>query len=498
MKKSKLLMAVLCAAAVLTAGSVAGCGQQEEPVSMDETQELNWFSDLSWWSPKTWDVDSASGTGKITEKTGVKIRYSIPDDNADTRLSLMMINGNMPDIISVSDEQMIRHLINSEAVWNMQELLEEYLPDSHLLTDYPEDVKNTLIARDGDWYGLASDLHSEDNATVYGELSEFYQEIQEKGQSIGIIWNKMLLKRLGYEADELQTEEMVLQIFQEVKEREVTVNAEAVIPLLIDGKRYTETTLPFLEDTFGASYLDETGNYRERIATDQGRHALKFLNTLFRLDYADYQQTIMTAYNVKRTLNSGQVLCFIGDIENSGINPDEWVSSGAIFSADGSEPFIGKTTQVSCGTATTFVSKNCKNPAAVAGFLDYMTTEEGMNAYLEKSESWWPLRNEDWYYSVLDDGDEKMISWKEILCKYYDTPGMREYDKDGLGIMTETGELRDIQAQIRDSFSQGVNTALWAETDEEFEAAWKELLEDMEEAGLSKLEAARTERIHQK
>ena len=66
----------------------------------------------------------------------------------------MMINGNMPDILSVSDEQMIRHLITSDAVWNLDELLQQYLPDSHLLVDYPKDLKTLLMERDGGWYGL--------------------------------------------------------------------------------------------------------------------------------------------------------------------------------------------------------------------------------------------------------------------------------------------------------------------------------------------------------
>lgn len=66
------------------------------------------------------------------------------------------------------------------------------------------------------------------------------------------------------------------------------------------------------------------GAYQERISTKEGCHALEFLNKLFRLGYAEHQQTILTAYNIKRRLNSGQVLCFIGDVEHSGINPEEW------------------------------------------------------------------------------------------------------------------------------------------------------------------------------
>ena len=103
--------------------SLSGCRKSEDDYQAEHSEELTWFSDLSWWSPGNWDADPKSGTGEITEKTGVEIRYLIPEDNGDTRLSLMMINGNMPDILSVSDEQMIRHLITSDAVWNLDAVI---------------------------------------------------------------------------------------------------------------------------------------------------------------------------------------------------------------------------------------------------------------------------------------------------------------------------------------------------------------------------------------
>ena len=133
--------AVYAGAALFLGLSLSGCRKSEDSYQAEHSEELTWFSDLSWWSPGNWDADPKSGTGEITEKTGVEIRYLIPEDNGDTRLSLMMINGNMPDILSVSDEQMIRHLITSDAVWNLDELLQQYLPDSHLLVDYPKDLK---------------------------------------------------------------------------------------------------------------------------------------------------------------------------------------------------------------------------------------------------------------------------------------------------------------------------------------------------------------------
>lgn len=493
MKKKYLFQTI---GSILLFGCVVlGCGKSNEENLVESIQELSWFCDLPWWDPQNWNIDFETGTGKITEKTGVQIRYMIPEDNGDTRLSLMLINGNMSDIFSVSNEQMIRHLIQSDAVWNLEELFKEYLPESHLLNDYPEDLKNLLIERDGGWYGLVGDMHSVDNQENYGEISEFYQEFREKKQNLGIIWNKVLLKRLGYTVEDLQTEKQILDVFQVVKEHEITVNTEKVIPVLVDGINYSSTTLQFLGDTFGANCITEDGSYCSWITTKQGYHALEFLNKLFRLGYADHQQTIMKVYNVKRTLNSGQVLCFIGDIENCGINPDEWISSGAIFSEYGDTPRVGVDQGISIGKVTTFVSKNCKNPLAAARFLDIMTTSEGMQNYLNSGENWWPIRNDDWYYSVLSDKNEKMNAWKELLCTYFDEEEVEIYDKTALTYTADVGKMSDIQAAVRESFDQGVNIVLWAESETEFDSAYNELMKNMQEAGLSILEADRTKKM---
>ena len=283
MKKGKIaaeiiLLAVLCLC--LASGYKEGADIKEDGLSDGNVRVLSWFSDMPLWYPEEWEKDPGTGTGKITEQTGVAINYMVPDDNGDSRLSLMMINGKLPDIISVSDTNMIRHLIESGEVWKIEELMNTYLPDSHLLADYPEDVKKELIRRDGDWYGLSSELHSPLNQKKYGEPEEFYRELLQLGNRCGIIWNKALLKRLGLSPNGPRTEEEILEIFEMVMEKEITVNAKPVIPLLVDGRNYQETTFPVLLSFFGAGWVDEEGGYQERIMADGSRHAIRFLNQM--------------------------------------------------------------------------------------------------------------------------------------------------------------------------------------------------------------------------
>lgn len=128
----------------LTAGMITGCaGKQEES---EQTQKENYvtatlFCDVNHWNPPAWDLSEDSITGKITKKTGVQLDTTVPAQDADLRLKILMVNDELPDLISVTDETVISQLVTSGKVWNLEEFLKKYKPDSHLLKDFPEDLK---------------------------------------------------------------------------------------------------------------------------------------------------------------------------------------------------------------------------------------------------------------------------------------------------------------------------------------------------------------------
>ena len=492
MKKKYLQVFVLVAVCLTVVLMIRKDEKQNKLSEKEEIQELTWFSDIPEWEPNEWNTDSESATGKITEMTGIQINYLIPEDNGDGRLSLMLINRNIPDILSISDEKMIRHLVQAGEVWNLEELLRTYLPDSHLLSDYPEDIKNELINRDGGWFGLAGDLHSPDNQKEYGMPEEFYRLFQKDSQEYGIIWNKALLKRLGLSAGGPRTESEVLQAFQMIEDREITVNGTAVIPLLVDGSRYQDTSLEVLYSFFGAYWLDEEGTYQLRIGTEEGKHALRFLNDSLRNGYMSSDQFMMNSYNIQWMLNSGQVLCFIGDILHSGIDPKDWVSSGAILSDDGKKPVLGVSNGIDCGKMTTFVSKSCENPEAAAIWLDYITSTEGMNDYLEANDGkWWPLMNEDWYYATRKTADEDTRAWAQLLCAAARMPETVIYDKSMFDFPLAGGHIRELETEVNESMKEHLNTVIVAETTEEFEKAYEDMMDALESAGIRELEQYR-------
>ena len=167
MKKMKMLT-VLSLAGVI---ALSGCSSsksgdnssnppKESPGATTETaapEKVTWFSDAGFWNPPSpWSTDPNTVEGAITKKTGLTFDFNIPAQDGGTKLSLMLATSdNLPDIITVSDANLVKKLVDADKVWNLEEFLKKYDPSSELLTNFPQDIKQALVQRDGGWYALS-------------------------------------------------------------------------------------------------------------------------------------------------------------------------------------------------------------------------------------------------------------------------------------------------------------------------------------------------------
>ena len=352
---------------------ISACGKKEENYQQTtkEYAEVTFYSDVNFWKPPVWDTTEGTITGDISKKTGLKLDIQIPTQEADTRLKLMLYDDELPDIISIMDMTTRQQLVSSGKVWDLDEFFEKYKPDSHILKAFPQDIKQEIIKRDGAWYMYPSHLNSEDTREIWKPSSKFWEDLVEYNDNNAIIWNKKLLEELDLEAADLQTEEQVLAAFEKAKN-------VGKIPLLLDGKAYQDPSLKYLLETFGAERVNENGDYQDVMLQPQAKDALKFIQTAVCKGYIDSESLTLENTQVKEWVDSGNVLCFIGNIANTNANKEEWISTGAILSSSGSTPVWGKSLRVSTGWMQTFIAKDCKHPEKIAEWIDYMTCDEGM------------------------------------------------------------------------------------------------------------------------
>lgn len=512
---------------VLTA-AVTGCSQdrQGENDTLSEVLPLTWFSDVSFWHPpEDWDCSEDTVQGVLTQKTGLTFEMEIPPEDAETKLSWMLANGELPDIISITDEKMIDKLTASGEVWRMDEFLETYDPDSHLLKDFPGDIKEGLTERDGGWYALPSHLSSEDNRARYAEISTFYQELQKYHENNAVIINEQLMEASGITLEELKTETGFVQALQKVKSMGLSVNGKPVIPLLYDGNAYQESSLPFLQMNFGAVPVNDERHYQDILRDPNYKHALHFMNRTIREGYADMKQLTMDNSEIKKLFSEERVFAFIGNIANTGYDSSLcWISPGAIYSDTGASPVYRKNFR-NLGWIQTFISKENPYPGETAKFLSYVTSEEGLMLLFygiegkdytldaagkairaengEKREEtglniYWPFVNTDWSYTVMPEPDPDTRSGKsQIMTKnagsaYVLDERTEMYDASLVNLSDKYLDFTDGEEETRENleaYKKKLTAQIVTAPDEEsVEALYREMLDTMDGMGLPDIE----------
>lgn len=511
---------------------VCGCASSAESLQENNLTTLTLFSDVTFWNFPEWSLDEDSITAEISEKTNVALDVSIPPQEADQKLSLLLHKGDLPDIMSLTDSVMIRQLIDSGKVWRLDEFLAQHCPDSHLLSDFPEDMKNEQIRQYGGWYAYPSNINSDDAREIWKEPTSYYGDLVRYRQNYGILWNRALLEQAGLSEDFLQTQSQVLSAFAKVKSMNLTVNGEEAIPLLFEGNAWQDSSLGYLMNSFGAECVDKDGNYTERWLQPEGKDVLKFVNTLFREGYSYAEHLAIDNVQVRALMTSGRVLCYMGNIANTSVRPSEYMTTGPLIPDNGNRPVLGIDLTTPTGWIQTFISKDCAHPKEAARFLDYMTGSEGLlltqygregedfyydvNGLVRRTKAgqkkakdhadhltmFWNFYNSAWEHSHIPtpdpDSDEALMAdmqsdfAKDRRTYVYDA-GLLRLPDNYIPADSEMGIIENELALFR---KEHIPKIISASTDDEFEKQYAYFIEHQKELGIDLLDQKIDEQMH--
>ena len=502
-----------------------GCNYAIPEQETTRLDSVTLFSDVDFWDLPDWSLEEGTISAESSKQTGLKIDSTIPPQDAKRILSSLFIKEELPDLIVLEDEDMAHQLAASGKVWDLQELLERYCPNSHLLSRFPEDMKQELIRRDGAWYAYPSHINSLDAKEIWKCEGGYYDKVDQYSTTLAIIWNRRLLKEFGLTAEDIQTKEQVFAAFEKVKSTDGNSHGATIIPLLLDGNLYQDYSLTVLNNSFGAECVDDKGNYVERWLSPQAKETLQFVNTALRQGYAQAEDLMANNTKIKADMAKGNVLCFIGNTANTGIDPSQWISVGPILSESGKRPVLGKDIRMAKGWLNTLVSKSCKFPQKVANWLDYMTSDQGMlvNNYgfegedytwaqdgtirlteqgMQKREdyavtgysAWWNFGNHAWERSILPIPGEEEESYQthqleSALGSYPDT---YLYDTCLLSLpnhyINPENKIGKIQEDVLAFKKSQIAKIIAAKSDEEFEEEYQYFLSHLKELGIEKLD----------
>lgn len=341
--------------------------------------DLNWFSSVGFWNPPQWTTEPGTVMGEMTAKTGLTFSYNIPAQDGDTKLNLMMVSSSdaFPDVITTVGPDMGKKLVDAGKVWELEEFLKKYDPESHLLKDYPADVKAEMVKHYGGWYAIGSHMGGDDARKVYPPSSDYFADVAKYSENKGVVVNANIMKEAGIELSDLKTEEGVLAALEKVKG--LKVDGQPVIPLQINGKNYHGETLQFLQRSFGAMPIDKDGKFRNIYLSPENKHAIQFLFKAAQGGYFDAGQMTTDNAAIESNLLTGRVFMFIGNLSGAKFDQlDFWVSPGAILSSQGAKPVFPFWSEPGRGWMQTMISKSTKEPEKLAKWLSFMTSPEGM------------------------------------------------------------------------------------------------------------------------
>ncbi len=490
--------------------------------------EIYWYSTVAGWGPAGWSsgVTESPLTQTFKDRFGITLNIEQPPTDAETKLGLMIATGDLPDVISSANDDTINQMIESGMVYTMEEFLTEYDPDSHLLKDFPEDIKQKLIDTYGDWYSLPSHLESPDMRAVYTPKG-LYLDGLEYGHNSAIMFNKTIMDELGITLEDVQTEQGFYAACEKVKNSGYTVNGQSVIPVMLHANAWIINSLDaIIRETFGVIPVDENGNYRH-IEMDPGyKNALKFVNTLIKNEYLDVNSMTLDEAAVIVDLEGSRVFCWIGNPASSGKKEQiPWVSAGPILADNGARPVAAVNMQAAKGWIQTFVSKDCENPEAVAKMLSFGSSEEGLslNEYgaegvdfnyvdgiavrteegqqrfendFAKNIALWPFANTDFAYSRLAQPDETTDSYYHLVITSAIAKHEKAYMYDSGLFDFATGTVIEPSSDLGIQLSQAKNylesqkaKIVSAASEEAFEQEYQNMIDTLNGYSISEIDA---------
>lgn len=387
-----------------------------------DVSELYWFSDVSGWGPATanWSVDESPATVYIKENLGLSLNIEQPPTDASTKLGLMLASGELPDVMSITDSDMYKQLVEADKVWDMQTFLETYDPDSHLLKDFPEDIRKALTDVYGNWYSYPSHMESKNNREVFPPDDQIWVDVVEKGSNGCIMFNKEIMDAVGITPEDVQTEEGFLAACEKVKASGHQVDGQSVLPVVLQCNLWINTSLDgIVSNTFGVLPVDDEGNYRHSELNPLYKNALKFLNTLIQKEYLDVNTLTIDETALKTYLDAKRVFCWIGNQAQQDKTNMPWVSYGPILASNGAKPVIGLNGEAGTGWIQTLVSKDCKNPEKIAKLLSWASSREGLlvNYYGEEGTDYTiddkgiVTRTEEGTTRLAEEYDNNVLMW---------------------------------------------------------------------------------------
>lgn len=350
---------------------------------------------------QTWgdgiSTDDAIGR-YIKDKLGIVIEYT---DVTDDKLKVMAAGGDLPDLVELHNDagvQMLDNLINSGALWAMDEWLENN--GENLKAKIPDGLKfSKEVVGKGKTYFIPV------------EVQTMNEDIPNKNGFVGFFTRWDYYKELG--CPEINNEDEYLEVLKQMMDAHPeTEDGKKVYALSgwIDWGLWPYT----ISYPFSHGYGNQPNNQLYNKATDELEDmftvedgifwkTLAFFNKAYRMGIMDPEAFTMKAAQYDAKLANGEVL--VGAYGWIQPDPEVCGEDAGTFVLPGPFPYISQIypneSRLGYGRNNSLIiSANCEHPEKVMELLDFLNSDEGSRLVRTG------IQGEDWDYV---DGKPELI-----------------------------------------------------------------------------------------
>lgn len=335
----------------------------------DEAVTLTWYINYSWFNAG-WGGNVVSD--KITEETGVSIRFITPGGNENEKLNALIAADSLPDLITLGWwEPQVDQMIDDGKVYALNELADEY--DAYFYEVGDADVVNWYTKEDGNIYSYpnsfftAKDIESHDNIS----------------SNQTFLVRKDIYEAIG--SPDMTTPEGFSAAVKKAQEMFPTVDGESLIPV---GAHVFNDQGNVSFDQYLMNFLavpfEENGELYDRYTNEDYITWLKMFRRLGEEGLLADDIFIDQRTQTEEKMVEGRYFCMlyqytdmVSQQKELYVNHPEriYLAVDGPKNAAGDDPTL-PTSGIN-GWTVTLISKNCEHPERAIALMDYMLSEHG-------------------------------------------------------------------------------------------------------------------------
>ncbi|MBD5508585.1 MAG: extracellular solute-binding protein [Lachnospiraceae bacterium] len=480
-----------------------------------EPVDFDWYINYSWFAAD-WGENIVSR--KITEETGVSLRFITPGGNESEKLNALIAANSLPDFITLGWwEPQINEMIDRDMVYALNALADEYDPCFYQVSN--ADAVSWYTQEDGNIYSYPNSSYS----------AKDLEEHDNIGSNQTFLVRKDIYEAIG--SPDMTTPEGFQAAVEKAYEMFPTVDGEPLIPV---GAHVFNDQGNVSFDKYLMNFLavpfEENGRVYDRYTNEDYIIWLKMFRRLGEEGLLANDIFIDQRTQMEEKLAKGRYFCMIYQSTDMVTQQKELYVNHPdriYLAVDGPKNAAGDdhtlTTTGINGWTVTLISKNCENPERAIAFLDYLLSEQGqlriclgvegetfdyvdgkpvvkedVKAVLNSDRAEYDrLYGADDTYWMLQD-DVTQLQWKQETAE-----PLRQVSEWSYPYAVYNGQYDSfLPYGSKEAFAENKIIALWSETlpalllaesEERFDEIFAQFLEQREAYGFEEVQAVKTE-----